>query len=200
MSAGQQRERRIVTVLFACADSVYNSLPGCDVWDKERDARNWPGGNSCIAHPPCRAWGRLRWFARPEPGEIELAPWAVEQVRRWGGVLEHPYKSTLWQACGLPAPSQIDPYGGWTLAAPQYWWGHKAEKASWFYIVGVKPHALPPIPLKLGEPEFVVQSRKRSNYRPHIPKADRERTPIEAARWLVEVARLSEAQREIAHG
>jgi len=32
----------IVSVLFARPDSVYKTLPDCDVWDKERDALNWP--------------------------------------------------------------------------------------------------------------------------------------------------------------
>jgi len=178
-----------IAVLFARHDSVYKTLPGCDVWDKERNALNWPGGCPGIFHPPCRAWGRLRTFANPEPGEKELAVWAVEQVRKFGGVLEHPAQSTLWEHCKLPFCPYIDEFGGWTLQAPQWWWGHKAEKNSWFYIVGIHPVHLPPIPMKLGEPEFVVQSRKRSDYRPHIPKADRERTPEQLAHWLCQVAR-----------
>jgi hypothetical protein len=182
-----------IAVLFARADSVYKAMPGCDVWDAERDALKWPGGNAIVAHPPCRAWGALRRFANPAPGEKELALWAVTQVRKWGGVLEHPYKSTLWKApeISLPLPGKIDEFGGWTLAAPQFWFGHAAEKATWFYIVGVRPGALPAIPLVLGEAEFVVQSRKRINARKHIPKADRERTPIKAAEWLIEVARAA---------
>lgn len=185
----------MVAVLFARRDSIYKTIPSCDVWDEDRDARNWPGGTRLIAHPPCRAWCRLRAFANPAPGEKELAIFAVEQVRKWGGVLEHPYKSTLWAAIPLPVPGQIDAFGGWTLAAPQYWMGHSAEKATWFYIVGVKPGDLPPIPFKLGEPEFVVQSRKRTDYRQHIPKADRDRTPLPCALWLVEVAQRSQHDR-----
>lgn len=79
--------------------------------------------------------------------------------------------------------------GGWTLAAPQKWWGHKAEKATWFYIVGSDPGDLPALPIILGEAAYVVQSRKRQDYRPHITKAEREHTPPDLARWLVEVAR-----------
>lgn len=40
-----------------------------DCWDMERDALNWPGGNSVIAHPPCRAWGQLSHMENPRPGE-----------------------------------------------------------------------------------------------------------------------------------
>lgn len=90
-----------VAALFVRADSIYKTMPGVDAWDIERDARKWPGGCPVVAHPPCRAWGRLRQFAKPRPDEKDLAPWAVEKVRRWGGVLEHPANSSLWIACGL---------------------------------------------------------------------------------------------------
>jgi hypothetical protein len=33
-----------VAVLFARKDSIYKTMPECDVWDIERDAREWPGG------------------------------------------------------------------------------------------------------------------------------------------------------------
>ena len=177
-----------VAVLFARKDSVYKSINGCDVWDAERDARNWAGGSAVVAHPPCRAWGRLRAFARPRPDEKDLARWAVSMVRKWGGVLEHPAGSTLWDDQGLPRPGQEDEYDGWTMAAPQRWWGHKAEKATWFYIVGCRPANLPPVPFDLGYATHVVQTRKRKNHLPHISKAERERTPAALAEWLVELA------------
>lgn len=82
--------RETIAVLFARSDSIYKSLPGCDVYDIERDALTWPGGSPVVAHPPCRAWGSFAWRARPREGERECAPWAVEQIRRHGGVLEHP--------------------------------------------------------------------------------------------------------------
>ena len=86
-----------IAVLFARADSNYKQLPECDVWDAERDARNWPGGCQVVAHPPCRAWGRLRHFAKPRDDEKDLARFAVAQVRKWGGVLEHPERA---RSCG----------------------------------------------------------------------------------------------------
>lgn len=101
-----------VAVLFARQDSIYKSLPGCDVWDIERDARKWPGGAPIVAHPPCRAWGRLRSFAKPRVGERELALWAVDQIRLHGGVLEHPAGSQLWQEKPLPEPGERDEWGG----------------------------------------------------------------------------------------
>lgn len=179
-----------VAVLFARRDSVYKSLPGCEVYDADRDARTYDGPWPIVAHPPCRAWGRLRTFANPRPDERNLARLAVALVREFGGVLEHPASSTLWPAQGLPRPGERpDAFGGWTLTAPQFWWGHRAEKASWFYIVGCDARGLPPVPLKLGEAECVVETRKRGLRRPSITKAEREHTPLDLAEWLVALAK-----------
>lgn len=188
-----------VAVLFARADSFYKTLPSCDVWDAERDARRWGGGMPVVAHPPCRAWGQLRALANPRHDEKALAPWAVEQVRRFGGVLEHPKNSTLWPVAGLPKPGERDEFGGWTLPIFQSWWGHKAEKATLLYIVGCEPADIPDIPLALGEPEYVcgAPGRRRDGsrlhkgdpgWRPEITKAEREHTPPALAEWLVELA------------
>ena len=181
-------KRAGVVVLFARADSHYKALAGVDVWDEARDARKWPGGAPLVAHPPCRAWGRLRTFARPASHEKDLARWAVAQVRRWGGVLEHPAGSTLWTDQCLPRPGQHDKHGGWTLPVSQKWWGHKAEKATWLYVCGATWRDMPPLPLTLGEATHVVQTRKRGPARPHISKAEREMTPPDFGAWLVELA------------
>jgi hypothetical protein len=129
-------------------------------------------------------------FANPRPGEKELALWAIEQVRAWGGVLEHPIGSTLWPVAGLPKPGKRDGFGGWTLPIHQNWWGHRAEKATFLYIVGCEPRDIPDMPMILGEATHVVQSRKRSNSKPHITKAEREHTPPELAAWLCKLAEM----------
>lgn len=183
-----------VAILFARADSHYKALPDVDVWDAERDARRWPGGCPVVAHPPCRAWGRLRHFARPRPDEKALALWAVEQVRKFGGVLEHPACSTLWPIAGLPSPRTRDQWGGWTLPIHQHWWGHRAEKKTWLYIVGCAPGDVPPLPYRMDEPTHTVSSsgRRRDGTclkaRPELTKAEREHTPPDLAKWLVELA------------
>lgn len=182
-----------VAVLFARGDSIYRAIPGCDVWDIERDARRWPGGAPVIAHPPCRAWGCLRAFAKPRPDERALAPWAVEQVRRWGGVLEHPRGSTLWAHCGLPRPGQPrDVYGGWTLQIDQHRFGHLAEKMTWLYVVADTVPLLPPprphSPTHVVAPSHGIRAG-HPGYRKHLPKPDRERTPPLFALWLVDLAR-----------
>lgn len=184
-----------VAALFCRSDSIYKTIPGVDVWDEARDARLWPGGCPVVAHPPCRAWGRLRHMANPVEGERELAILAVDLARRNGGVVEHPAASRLWPELGLPEPNKgPDAWGGWTLVLHQHWLGHAAEKATRLYIVGVHPNEIPLIPLRLDVPEYVIgdTGRKGSGtYRPEIPKADRERTPEAMAHWLIELARKS---------
>jgi hypothetical protein len=182
-----------VAVLFARADSYYKTLPDCDVWDAERDARKWSGGAPVVAHPPCRAWGSLRHFAKPRHDEKDLARWAVDQVREFGGVLEHPAASTLWADKGLPRPGKVDEFGGWTLPISQSWWGHRAEKKTFLYIVGCRPIDIPEMPFVLGETTHVVSPssnirKGHPRWRPQLRKAEREHTPPALALWLVELA------------
>lgn len=178
-----------VAILFARADSVYKTLPDVDVYDIDRDARTWPGGCQVVAHPPCRAWGRLRQFAKPRDGEKDLGIHAVARVREFGGVLEHPAESTLWLACGMPRPCQFpDDFGGWSLEIQQFHWGHRAEKATWLYIVGCDPDDLPAIPKREGRATHCVRPTKSYPRLPSITKPEREHTPPDLARWLVELA------------
>lgn len=181
----------MVAVLFARADSYYKTLPNVDVWDAERDARNWPGGCPLVAHPPCRAWGAFAMFAKPRGDEKALAPWAIEQVQKNGGVLEHPYASKLWPALGLPEPGKRDEFGGWTLPIHQHWWGHRAEKKTRLYIVGCEPHEIPDMPMQLGQASHVIGDVGRASKgtkRPEVSKAEREHTPPDLARWLIDLA------------
>lgn len=167
-----------VSVLFVEAKSVYKTMDGLDAWDVERDALRWPGGNPVVAHPPCRLWCQLRRFSTAPQSEKFLALWAVDQVRRWGGVLEHPAYSTLWEAAQLPLPGKgLDAYGGWTLAVPQFWWGHLARKNTWLYIVGCAPQNTPAIPLRLGTPEYIVGGRRNRHSTPAMPISQRSSTP-----------------------
>ena len=188
-----------VAVLFARSDSIYKSLENCDVYDAERDALTFSGDYPVIAHPPCRAWGRLRHFAKPRSNEKELALWAVDIVRKNGGVLEHPAHSTLWKEKPLPLQGEFDKWRGWTLGVSQFWFGHRADKKTWLYICGIEPKDVPPIPFRLGRSECVIRLDKRRADGTHIRKGDgdwrqplgqaeREGTPLEFARWLIELA------------
>jgi len=174
----------MISVLFAAKDSVYKTIKGLDVWDKDRDALNWPGGNPGIFHPPCRLWSKwMKHFSVAPPEEKELARWSVAMVRAGGGVLEHPACSTLWDEMQLPKPGSRDQWG-LCVAVRQQWWGHKAEKATWLYICGCRE--LPEIPFCLAEP-----AARRNPNSPNIQTLshrERHATPIAFAHWLVSVA------------
>lgn len=182
----------MISALFVRNDSIYKQLPGVDAWDADRDARLWPGCGPVVAHPPCRAWGQFSMFAKPREDEKALATWAVDRIREFGGVLEHPVNSKLWPEYGLPEPGKRDEFGGWTLPVNQHWWGHRAEKATRLYIVGCEPADIPEIPFRIDRPTHVIGDVGRASdgtKRPEISKAEREHTPVEFAKWLVELAR-----------
>lgn len=66
---------------------------------------------------------------------------ALQAVRTFGGVLEHPADSSAWAAYGLLAPPRsggwivADWHGGWTCCVDQGHYGHRAQKATWLYAV-----------------------------------------------------------------
>lgn len=170
-----------VAALFVRSDSCYFEL-GADCWDKQRDARSYTGPGPVIAHPPCRGWGRLRHWAKPRPDEKALALFAVDTVRRCGGVLEHPHGSTLWHAKQLPLPGHgPDAWGGWTLLVDQGWWGHAAPKPTYLYIVGCTREDIGELP---------VQLRRAAGRTMSLSPADRERTPPLFAQFLLRVASM----------
>lgn len=166
-----------VSVLFARSNSIYKSLPGVDVYDFKRNALTFPGGTPVVCHPPCRTWGKLRHMAtNARPGEKELALFAVEQVRKNGGVLEHPKYSKLFDL--LPSVGAYDEYGGFVLGVNQSWWGHNGLKPTLLYICGVS-RASVQFPLSLSYPLKSCES---------MCTAERERTPPAFAEWLVDLA------------
>lgn len=184
-------------VLFARRDTIYKTLD-CDVWDEDRDALKWPGGSSVVAHPLCRLWSKLAPLSKAPAAEKELARFAVRMVREWGGCVEHPAHSRLWKDMGLP-PAGLGLFDGrgWTLEIPQFWFGHRAEKMTWLYFVGIGRHELPPHPFVAGEATHIVSSgyakfkgdRNRS-MKPEVLKREREQTPPAFAEWLLAIARL----------
>lgn len=125
-----------VAALYVDARGPYPKMPIIDAWDIERDATKYGGPWPVIAHPPCGPWGRLRHLYKGPESDKALALIAVEQVQRYGGVLEHPAFSKLWPATGLPVPGERDAYG-FTIQIDQCDWGHVARKRTWLYIVGV---------------------------------------------------------------
>ncbi len=66
---------------------------------------------------------------------------ALANVRRCGGVLEHPAWSKAWEAYGLPIPMRSggwfgDEQRGWSCYVEQGRYGHVAKKATWLYAFG----------------------------------------------------------------
>lgn len=165
-----------VAVLFAKVNSPYLAFELADVYDEKRNALTFPGGLPVVAHPPCRAWGKLRHLSRHQSSERLLAHFAVSAVRRNGGVLEHPAHSTLWPAAGLPRPGVRDSFGGITIPIMQSWFGHRAPKATWLYMVGGE---IPVPAFDLGYPTGRIE---------FMGRAERERTPLELATWLLDLA------------
>lgn len=172
---------RSPVVLFVSRSSNYRRL-GVECYGEDRDAMTFRGDAPVVAHPPCRGWGRLAHWSKHTSRELELALFAVDVVRSNGGVLEHPAFSRLFDDAKLPDPGCSDGFGGWTLPVSQSWWGHRAPKSTWLYIVGVSYRDLPSIPFHLG----VASGRVHL-----MGKPERERTPLGLCRWLLEVASRS---------
>lgn len=136
----------MIAALFVETNGVYFKSPGIDPWDVKRDARNYTGWYPVIAHPPCSRWCRLaglvqaRWgHKKGEDGGCFAS--ALANVRRCGGVLEHPAWSDAWKAFDLPIPKRSggwfgDSVRGWSCYVEQGRYGHVAKKATWLYAFG----------------------------------------------------------------
>jgi hypothetical protein len=133
-----------------------------------------------------------QWCKRPQ--DRDLGPIAVDVVRRFGGVLEHPRGSKLWDWCLMARPGRgFDMWGGWTLAVEQVSWGHACRKPTWLYIVGVTPSEVTGIRTG-GEPTHQIWGSRTPgrNHRCDLKAAHaamRRRTPPAFAEWLIALAR-----------
>lgn len=176
-----------VAALYIDPLGPYPKIEGVDCWDETRDARQYAGPLPVVAHPPCGPWGRLRGFSKNRDKDCAL--FAVKQVQQWGGVLEHPACSTIWDVCELPKPGKPpDRFGGFSIEVCQVDWGHVAEKRTWLYCVGVKGTFHRP---ERREPTHVISTlngARKGKYKA-CSKQQRRRTPPEFALWLVSLAR-----------
>ena len=185
----------ILAVLFADSTGPYR-LPFADLWDESRDARLYTGSLPVVAHPPCARWGRLaeqvaRRSGQPQPGEDGgCFASAIGNVRRCGGVLEHPEGSAAWAVFGLVRPGARDGQwtqhpdrpGEWCAYTEQSAYGHVALKPSWIYFVGARA----PAPLQRGgAPSRFVESLSSSDPR-------RWHTPMALALLLCSIALAAE--------
>lgn len=143
----------MIAALYVERGGVYYDLPeAVDPWDETRDARLYDGPWPVIAHPPCNRWCRFApgietrfgYKVGDDGGRFAAA---LDAVRTFGGVLEHPAYSLAWRAFGLPEPratagwtaSFFDPAHGLSCYIEQGRYGHKMRKATWLYAVGVTP-------------------------------------------------------------
>ena len=150
-----------LAALFVQPDGCYSGLPDVDAWPEHRDARRYAGPLPVVAHPPCQLWGAManvnyaRWGGEHNrPGnDGGCFASALESVRRFGGVLEHPAKTKAWAAYGLAQPAAIGWQrtidGGWVCEVWQSAYGHRANKATWLYYHGTNP----PFELRWARPE-----------------------------------------------
>lgn len=139
----------MIAALYVDPGGCYAGLPGVELWDEKRDARSYAGPHPVVAHPPCTRWCRLAGlvearygYKRGDDGGTFAA--ALAAIRAWGGVLEHPAFSGAWVAHDLTPPltgagwQAADFHGGWSCYVEQWFYGHKAKKATWLYARGVE--------------------------------------------------------------
>lgn len=199
VSFGGGMDNRLVACLFLQPDSIYRRLPWCLCFDKIKDARRYSGPYPVVAHPPCQLWGAMAKvnYARyggehNRPGnDGGLFAFALAQVRRVGGVLEHPAKSKAWPAHGLIKPRgagwQQCLDGGWVCEVWQSAYGHKANKATWLYCYGS------PMPARWTRPAGSHQvgwqdQRGKAKNKPTLSGQAAASTPLAFARYLVSIA------------
>lgn len=191
----------MIAALFVQGDGCYQYLPGVDPWDIKRDARTYTGPYPVVAHPPCQLWGKFakinygRWGGEHNrPGnDAGCFQSALNSVRQFGGVLEHPAYSYAWDAYRLPKPTTR----GWVNSAPNEWvcevwqsaYGHKARKKTWLFYSG----NVMPFPLRWDRPDGSHQigqhdQRGKTRNKPTISGKAASATPLEFRDTLIRLA------------
>jgi len=187
-----------VAALFVETNGAYYGLPGVDPWDEARDARLYAGPHPVVAHPPCDRWHQLsavnnkRWgYVINEDGGCFAA--ALDAVRRWGGVLEHPAESRAFKHHNIPEPTmtgwQRTLDGDWVTEVNQAAYGHRARKKTWLLYNGDRP----PHPLDWSDARGTHQIGLFDQKKPQLPDAELSATPAAFRDVLLVLARTSRA-------
>ena len=189
-----------VAALYVLPNGPYSNILFVDPWDESRDARLYAGPWPVVAHPPCERWGRY-WFGGPsarvrrEKGDDNFCfMCALQEVREWGGVLEHPAGSSAWEAFGLNKPPRAggwiraDDQGGWTCCVDQGHYGHRGQKATWLYACKTD---LPE--LRWGKSESKIAREEgrraiRTGIVQRMSHRQRKETPAEFRNLLIRIA------------
>ncbi len=175
-----------IAALYVAPGGVYYDIEGVEPWGlPDRDAREYKGPHPVLAHPPCSRWCRLaglveaRWgYKKGDDGGCFKA--ALEAVRKWGGVIEHPAYSDAWAAYNLNRPPSrggwvnADFQGGWTCYVEQWRYGHPAKKATWLFVSGA--HSLPSLKWGLLSDNAVTQQLASC-------KHSEDRRPVGMVSW-----------------
>lgn len=178
----------MIAALYIDPRGPYPHMPGVDAWDEKRNAWDYEGPYPVIAHPPCGAWSSLRHL-RKSLADAPCAVRALDQVRAWGGILEHPANSTFFDG-NPPEAGECDKWG-FTIEVQQCDWGHVARKRTWLYLVGIPFEAIV-LPLK-REPTHWCSGGGTGRGKPPpgikiCSAQQRRRTPPAFAEWLVALA------------
>lgn len=200
----------MIAALFVEAGGCYFGLPNVEPWDRQRDARQYPGSHAIVAHPPCERWGRY-WHGSPRrPHQYTLGDdggcfaAALAAVRKFGGVLEHPAYSRAWYEYRLVWPPSDGGWvsaglddKGWVCHVEQGHYGHMARKATWLYVVaadlptlrwGASPQRLPKAALE----RYGYEKARRTGVMAYIggkaKKDIRGATPPEFRDLLISIA------------
>ena len=198
----------MIAALYVQSDGCYSGIDGVDLWDEQRDARLYPGPNPIIAHPPCHRWGKMANvnFARyggkhNEPGnDGGCFKCALSDLRRWGGVLEHPAASYAWDFFGIKKPNKNGwnycDNGEWVCEVWQSAYGHRAAKATWllYYDPHTSIFCAPPIELNWQRDKGTHQigwtdSERPDSNKPTLSKDEANATPVAFRDALIDLAK-----------
>lgn len=139
----------MIAALYVETGGCYFGLDGVDPWDELRDARKYAGPHPVIAHPPCQRWGKFWHGSTRKPHRFKKGDdggcfkSALQTIRFYGGVIEHPMDSHAWEAFGIPKPPRSGGWiptgdGGWTCCVFQGHYGHVAGKGTWLLVYGMR--------------------------------------------------------------
>lgn len=189
----------MIAALYVQKNGCYYGLDDVDPWDIERDARTYAGPWPVVAHPPCDRWHQLsavnhkRWgWTINEDGGCFAA--ALDAVRTWCGVLEHPAFTRAFAHHGLPGPYpgawQYTMDGDWVTEVNQAAYGHRATKRTWLLYHGSE---LPPA-LNWTPARGTHQIGYFDQTLPILPKSETAATPIPFRDLLLSIARSARVE------
>lgn len=193
-----------IAALFVDSGGPYFNYNFIDCYDINRDAISYKGDLPVICHPPCNLWGKfakinyLRWGGdHNKPGnDGGKFKFALEQVNRCGGVLEHPAGSYAWEFHGLKKPMfgiWEESGQGWVTEVWQSAYGHKANKKTWLYCKSSeKPKDLIWRKIKGTHQIGYYDQRGKLKNKPTVTKKEAIHTP---EKFIIELIELTKPRK-----